>query len=289
MIEWPQQIITDIARRKVVLFLGAGISRNSVGRDGHTRPPTWEEFLKNAATKIRTDTTYINQLINEKDFLTACEIIFEKMGDHNFYSFAEESFLQPGFTKHKIHEHIFGLDSRIVVTPNVDKIYDIFASQESMGTVLTKKYHDNDLADKIRSQHRIVVKAHGSIEQPNMMIFTRKQYTKARYEHAAFYEILNALALTHTFIFLGAGLSDPDIRLILENYTHTFPNCRPHYMVTSAENVNEDLKKSTRDNTNIELVTYSSENNHIELVNSLSHLVGLVEEERTKLLTDMNW
>lgn len=288
MIEWPRPIIRDIARRRSVLFLGAGISRNSVGL-GQQRPPTWEEFLRKALEQVQGDKAHIEQLLIEKDYLTSCEIIVGKLGIHNFNEIAVESFLRPRFDKHNIHESIFKLDSSIVATPNVDKIYDTYSNQESRGTILVKNYYDEDLADKIRSHDRIIIKVHGTIEYPSKMIFTRKQYTNARYEYAAFYQILNALVLTHTFIFLGCGFSDPDIRLLLENYAFIYPNCRPHYMITPSDNINSDMIRTIKENSNLELITYDSSNNHIELVSALSNLVEQVEIERSELAKTINW
>ncbi|MBH9965989.1 SIR2 family protein [[Bacillus] enclensis] len=288
MIDWPHQLIKDIARRRTVLFLGSGISRNSINQQGN-RPPTWEDFLRKAVNTLNGETEHIKTLLDEKDYLTACEIIYDKLGAHSFNEFALESFMRPGFEKHRIHEAIFKLDSRIVATPNVDKIYDTFANQESRGTIMVKNYYDNDLADKLRSEDRMIIKVHGTIELPDKMIFTRKQYTTAKYKNSAFYKLLDSLALTHTFIFLGCGLNDPDIRLILENYAHLYPNSRPHYMVTSSESINDDLKRSIRVNANLELLSYSSMNNHKELCTSLEYLAGLVEEERDRISENQNW
>lgn len=52
MIDWPKELITEIARRRCVLFFGAGISMNSVSMDGKLRPPSWGEFLLNAIGEI---------------------------------------------------------------------------------------------------------------------------------------------------------------------------------------------------------------------------------------------
>ena len=44
MINWPNHLIEDIARRKCVLVLGAGISKNSKN-EHDVRPKDWKEFL----------------------------------------------------------------------------------------------------------------------------------------------------------------------------------------------------------------------------------------------------
>lgn len=65
MISWPLPLVKDIARRKSVLFLGSGISRNSINAQGK-RPPTWEEFLRIASDNISENTEHINTFIAEK-------------------------------------------------------------------------------------------------------------------------------------------------------------------------------------------------------------------------------
>ena len=45
MIKWPAELISDLARRRTVLFLGSGISRNSTNTEGR-KPKTWVAFLE---------------------------------------------------------------------------------------------------------------------------------------------------------------------------------------------------------------------------------------------------
>lgn len=47
MIEWPDGVVNDLARRRAILVIGSGISRHAVGQDG-VRPPTWRQFLEQA-------------------------------------------------------------------------------------------------------------------------------------------------------------------------------------------------------------------------------------------------
>lgn len=51
MITWPDELVSDIARRRSVLFLGAGISMNSVGNGG-VRPKNWNDLLTEAALAL---------------------------------------------------------------------------------------------------------------------------------------------------------------------------------------------------------------------------------------------
>ena len=142
--KWPVDIIEKIAKRKVVLFLGAGVSANAISEKGDKRPPTWEQFLNKGISEV-TDENIV-----EKDYLTACEVLVNQIGNERFERIAREEFLTPKYKSHRIHENILKLDSKIVITPNVDKIYEVYAQAETAGTILVKKYYDSDLVNKIK-------------------------------------------------------------------------------------------------------------------------------------------
>ena len=135
------------------------------------------------------------------------------------------------------------MDSRIVITPNFDHIYDDHAGTQTGGTISVKSYYDDDVAEVIRRGDRLILKMHGTISTPNNLIFSRNDYAKARIEHAHFYKILEALAITHTFLFLGAGINDPDIRLLLEDYAFRFRYSRKHYFILPKSALTEEEKE----------------------------------------------
>lgn len=289
MITWPPELIRDIARRKAVIFIGSGISCNSTNEQGE-RPLSWKQFLIEGANTLPQITKEnVLRYIEENDYLTACEIIYNRMGKTRFNDFAYQKFQRPGFGSHEIHEAIFKLDTRIVATPNVDKIYDTYASTVTKGSIIIKNFNDADLAHRVRSEDFLIIKVHGTTDSADGMIFTRKQYAEARSKQAAFYQIMSSLVLTHTFLFLGCGFSDPDIRLILEEYTFTHPGCRSHFFVTSSENINDDFRTTVEENMSLRLLTYSSENSHRELLLSLKNLVLLVEEEKDIVANKRLW
>ena len=110
------------------------------------------------------------------------------MGDAEFHNFLRQEFLAPQFQAAPIHDTIIALDSRIVVTPNFDKIFDTRINTVQNNSVAIKCYYDTDLAQAIRGQGRLVIKLHGSIDTPARTIFTRQEYAAARQEHSSFYE-----------------------------------------------------------------------------------------------------
>lgn len=214
----------------------------------------------------------------------------DKIGTAEFNNVAQDAFRRPGFKPASIHETIYNLDARLVITPNVDKIYEQYAQATSCGTIVVKKQTEHDISNFIRSTDRVILKAHGSIDAPNEMIFSKYQYNEARYKYSGFYKLLDSLALTHTYVFIGCGLNDPDIRLTLENYNFGFPGCKPHYFVAADTAMNPDLEQSLLKNCNLKVIKYdNSDGKHEKLLPALNDLVALVEDERNKIAGSQNW
>jgi hypothetical protein len=287
MIKWPDDVIRDIARRRCVLFLGAGISRNCTNAQGR-HPKTWQEFLQEAVATVHPN-MHIRRLIVKGDFLTACEVLKRSLGRDTFVQKLREEFLLPGYKPAPIHEHIFRLDSRVVATPNFDKIYESYANHAAGASIVVKHQYDPDITDAIRDDGRLILKIHGSIDSPNRMIFTRSEYAKARSEHHPFYQILDALVLTHTFVFLGCGVNDPDLKLLLEDAFFRHPMSRSHIIVLPKGEIHDEVVRIIEETMNLRVLVYSPKNNHIELSDSLGDLSKLIEVKRDELRQSGNW
>lgn len=293
MIEWPENLVDIIARRQCVLFLGSGVSANSSNEEGK-HPLTWEAFLKDIlikrSVKLSEQKDVIEQMLKTKDYLTACEIIVEVLGENDFGELAANEFRHPGYTPSDIHKAIYRLDSRLVLTPNIDKIYEQYAMNESHSTIVAKSYYEDDIAKYLRTNDFLIIRVHGYVDDVSKIIFTHKQYSEARCKYASFYRILDALMLTHTFIFLGCGISDPDIQLILENMNFLYPGCLPHYFITAKDTYSREIEKSLLHNRNLELLTYdNSDGTHQKLLVELQNLISKVEGKREEIFSKGDW
>lgn len=288
MIVWPKDLINDIARRKCILILGAGISKNSQNEDG-VRPKDWKEFLEFSCSQTSSIKSEIKKQINSGDYLTACELIKKDLGRDKFNTLIKDEFLTPKFKKADIHTYIYNLDSRIVITPNFDKIYDVYATATSQGSMIIKSFDSADLVDCIRRPEPLIIKIHGSVDSTDNIIFTRKDYSEARTKFRDFYKIIEALSLTHTFIFLGCGVNDPDIRLILEDLNFKYPFSKQHYIVMPKKSIHNKIKDIVSETMKLNILEYDSKNHHSALTNSLQDLVNEVEIVREKIAITRSW
>ncbi|GEP08588.1 SIR2 family protein [Methylobacterium gnaphalii] len=290
MISWPEDLVRDIAARQSVLFLGAGVSRNAANAQGQ-HPRGWIDFLSHLASLITNigHKREVEACITEGDMLTACELARKHLSGSVFRTEILREFLSNGYRPAKIHDDLSRVDSRLVMTTNFDKLYENRANALQDNTVLVKNYYDRDVADVFRRQDRVVLKIHGTIDSPEQTIFTRSQYALARRDYGHFYQLMRGLFVTHTFVFLGASMRDPDIQLLLEDHAYRFEGTRPHYIVMPEDAARAGSLRVLEETMNLSALLYDPSSHHQALADSVAALVTKVEVAREEIAATAGW
>jgi len=277
MIKWPETLVREIVKERCVFFLGAGVSASA--DDGHgNRPPTWQHFLDKACALVADSKARraVKLLIKEGKLLIALQAIREHSDPSDYRHFLDQHFNNQNFKPNALHQIIFDLDARIVITTNFDKIYERYCTSYVGGPTAFKviDYGASDLADEIRSDTRLIIKAHGSIDRISDMIFTRSQYHEAKRKHPHFYEVLKGIFLTNTIVFIGCGLEDPDMMLLLEDVQITGRHEKPHYALTLKGSKNKFLISDWKTTYNIRVLEFGPDYSALthELQNLLDHV-----------------
>jgi hypothetical protein len=255
---WPVALVAELAARRCILFLGAGASASSLAADGISRPPLWTKFLSALKTACPpgSDLSAVDDLIAKEKLLDAAEILIAKIPAADFTRVVREQFVQPRFSNSAIHLSVLNLDPKIVVTTNYDDIYDGFCRTGlAHDGYNVCKYYEDHLVNDLRSPVRLIVKAHGCVSDPSRIVLTRSQYFRERQKHGVFYSVLDALFLTNTVLFVGYGLSDPDIQLVLENASIAARCAHPHYAFVE-DKIQADVEAAAKASYNIHFIKY---------------------------------
>lgn len=279
MITWPKSLVTEIARRRCILFLGAGVAASATNPDGK-RPKEWKEFLKEAVELVndlgkRSD---INKLIDQNKLLLALQAISDEADPGDYHGLLNRCFNDATFEPSDLHKAIFKIDLRLVITTNFDKIYEKHCLTTSTEGFKVIPYNSGSLGDEIRSDTSLIIKAHGSIDDVSKMIFTKAEYHAAKEEHASFYSILKALLLTNTCIFIGCGMDDPDVLLLLEEVRITANPNRPHYALLRDGSHSTYVKRDLASAYNVRALEYGP--THADLITDLQELLAQVDAIR---------
>jgi hypothetical protein len=257
-IDWPEALVSELAERRCAIFMGAGVSMGSTSADGLRHPPSWQAFLEGALALVHDlkDRRHAKSLINKGQFLDAAEVITDRSNQADFGNYLRETFVQPHFAFNDLHKIILELDPKIVVTTNYDEIYDQYCkSGHAESGYNICRYYERFAVENIRSRIRLVIKAHGCVTDPTKVVLSRSSYFAARRDYPGFYELLDALFLTNTLLFVGCSLSDPDIQLILENANISAPSAHPHYALVEKTR-HPSIRSAIKKTHNIELLEY---------------------------------
>ncbi|TAA25799.1 SIR2 family protein [Pseudoxanthomonas winnipegensis] len=284
MIAWEEPLIKELASRRCLIFLGAGASAGCISATGASSPPNWENLLialSGKLPKTHTDLPLINLLIQEKRFLDAAEVIHNALSHPTYVATMRSIFDAPKYQPSRIHESVLEIDPKIVITTNFDTVYDLYCrTGEAAHGYNVFKYHEDHLVSDLRTPIRCVIKAHGCITNPDKMVLTKAQFFQARQNSQHFFKVLDSLFLTHTILFIGYGLSDPDIQLTLENANISATSSNKHYFVTGS-GTHPALKKAAEDTYNIQFIEYAN-GNYTQLEDSLDQLAKLVAIDRAQ-------
>lgn len=259
-------LVDDLAREKVVLFLGAGVSASAVTASGG-RIAGWEAFLRKvcdaAPQEIKIQAL---ALIDRKDYLLACEILqlalAEEWGRLLAVEFGQKA------TPSKLHEAIMRLQQRIIVTTNLDKLleaawdsapgadthYPTVISSVNSGVFRSLKDHSS----------RYIIKLHGTIDDEKSLVFSRSEYIRLAFGNANYSAYIENLLLNYTFLFVGFSMDDPAIISLMEMYALRYPSSRGHWMITS-QSIEPNLVDVFKKMRKLSFISYDERDNHAEL------------------------
>jgi hypothetical protein len=246
------------------------------------RPPKWGDLLTALVEKIRNheeEKRLAISLIAELKYLDAAEVILSSLNRADYVDAMRHIFEQPRYQPSDIHKAVLKIDPKIVITTNYDTVYDLYCRQGiARDGYNIFKYTDAHLVSQLRSPIRCVVKAHGCITDPDTMVLTRSEYFNAKQKSPHFFKVLDALFLTHTILFVGYSLTDPDIQITLENANISAPSSHRHYFVTES-GAPSALKRAWEKTYNVEVLEFPA-GEYDKLNESLGALASKVLEYR---------
>jgi NAD-dependent SIR2 family protein deacetylase len=230
-LEIPEDLYNRFKDKKVVLFIGSGVSANA----GY---PGWKYFAKSAMKKLRDQNKINFQTYNEliesntdpKQLLSIFEGVFEKSSEvyKEFYTKAFEPRNDETQKKSKklfdlITNDVFG--NKIITTNIDDEIYHSFTrklnnfpTQDHQNPSQTQKIQREIIKvadpEEIRTfqfndDKNQVIHIHGTYQHPEKTVFTLNDYSNAYFNKTSpIVEFLEYVFREYTVLFIGYGLSE---------------------------------------------------------------------------------
>ena len=187
---------------KLIIFVGAGISKNS-------NLPDWEQLIKVFVDKLNYPISEGNKLSSD-EYLKIPQYYYNIYGNEEYKKVIKEE-LDVERQPNDIHELIFKLNPKHIITTNYDRLLEYtVVEQRMLFDVITK---DKDLLDSKKSKY--IIKMHGDIKELDNIVLKENDYLNYSQNHILIETYIKSLLVDNTFLFIGYSLNDYNLKQII--------------------------------------------------------------------------
>ena len=197
MKELLKNIKNILVRQKLVIFVGAGVSKNS-------NVPTWGQIVRTYAKKLNY---HHREYLSTDEYIKIPQYFYSQDCSPNhqdYYQILKDAFDQQ-YKKNILNDLIVSLNPQHIVTTNYDHLLDHYHYQ-----VITS---DRDLL-QANSQHYLI-KMHGDIDDIEHIVFKEDDYLRYGHTHSLIELYIKSLLIDHVFLFVGYSLNDYNLKMFL--------------------------------------------------------------------------
>ena len=197
-----QRIINASAENSLTVFVGAGVSALS-------NAPRWSDMIDKMCDVLGQDRKLH---YSSDDFLQIPQIYFNEINRNKkqYYSFLNATLNTSALEINEIHKMIIKLKPASIITTNFDELLEDAAAAKcySMKVIAS----DNEVSEINGS--RFILKVHGDLKHQNI-VFKEEDYLSYSDNFKLIETLLKSIFSTNTVLFIGYGLNDYNIKLIM--------------------------------------------------------------------------
>jgi hypothetical protein len=237
-----------IAKGRLLVFLGAGLSfgaarlnsraqfdyhnydrwwphdfpfANLMPHDDGLPLPSWPQLINRMCREIviqapADEHDSLRTFFIEEGPLDCAQLFRQTVGEANYREFLLAQFdssRYPFVQSTPSHVALVRLDLPLLFTTNYDELIE--AAYLEAGLQLRVSIAEEQFkARRAEGPARHLVKLHGSIDQPETIVLTRRDYARARADRKEMLSFLRSEMVETAFLFVGFSLSDPNFNLL---------------------------------------------------------------------------
>ncbi len=281
--EVPKELVDQIARGNCVVFVGAGLSQGA-------KLPSWPDLLRQMLDWSEkhgvdmADRKELESYIEDGDLLLVADEMRERLGKDDFRRFMAEIFRKTGLKPTATHILLSEIPFAAALTSNYDTLLESAYTVANGGAAPHVFTHSDypELSAALRTGEFYVLKVHGTIDRIETVILGRSDYREVMHADSAYRQHLMTLFSVKTVIFLGFGLTDPDLLLLLDELRATFKGYTgKHYALMNTRNIPSIKQKRFEKDYCIQIIPYTSSTpEHPEVKAFLTDLAEQVRQVR---------
>lgn len=196
------EIVSEIRSNNCVLFIGSGLSIAS-------QLPGWRNIINILSKNLNCTQSY--------DYLTIAQAYEQRLGRPSLIKIIKKHLSTTNKNPTKVHALLPSLGIRTWITTNFDNLLEITLNNSNNSFFLAWK--DENLPF-FSGEDFTLIKAHGDLNDPQTIIFTKNDYFTAPSTKRIIWDWLKVLLAQKTFLFVGYSLNDPDFSQLQAQILH---------------------------------------------------------------------
>lgn len=231
--EFVRKYVDALRENRATVFVGAGLSRRA-------NYPDWRALLESLANELGISLEHEPDLVGVAQWA----INRDRNDRRRIAQLIKDSFPDSRDVPPP-HRVLSRLPIKTLWTTNYDRLLE--RAWELAGRSLDVKSTIKQLSVHDRRASGVLYKLHGTVEQPSDIVIATDDYELYRRDRAAFIPLLNASLTSQTFVFLGVGFSDPNLKFLLGLIREQMPDVRPeHYAIIRRPNPADEKDERVR-------------------------------------------
>ena len=210
-----KQMIADIKkaskRENLVVFIGAGVSANSGYRLWDSLIGLFNEELKYSSKTSQFSTD---------EMLKIPQYFFNENRD-KYYEIIKREYGKLPEQTNPIIDEVLNLKPAHIITTNFDLLIEKSIEEKHIYGNTTygslEKYSiirsDDDFVNALKNHY--LIKMHGDVESLDSLVLKENDYLQYSLSHTFIETFIKSLFVNHTILFLGYGLGDYNVKLII--------------------------------------------------------------------------
>jgi hypothetical protein len=251
----------NIDKEKLVIFVGAGVSKNS-------GVPTWGAIVREYAKKLNynqclschfkncTKDCSFKYHFSTDEYIKIPQYFYSQdnsLNHKDYYDILNHCF-QHDFKPNILNDMIVSMNPTHIITTNYDHLLDHYSYEVIK--------NDRDLL-KATSNHYLI-KMHGDIDDITNIVFKEDDYLRYSHTHSLIELYVKSLLIDHTFLFVGYSLNDYNLKRFISwiDYLGQENNVKEHmhynYLITNDILPNQDYLTSYYNKKNIKVINLNT-------------------------------
>ncbi|SDD08402.1 SIR2-like domain-containing protein [Bradyrhizobium brasilense] len=249
--------------------------------------PSWEKLLSDMLTEARghhlvSDSKaagYEKIIADPSKYLMAAAGLKDDLGGE-FNEFIIKTFIDSKPQPTELHKALVAAQLfQFVLTTNYDTLLEKAYRGTGLEEVPVFSFIDaGEVQRRLSKREFFILKAHGDATRPgNGVVLTEVDYREVLYRRRAYQSLLSTIFTMFSVVFVGASMTDPEIKLLLAYIADSFsPSGGPsHFALMAEEEISDVERERWRKDWKVQIVPVSKADNFVELTEFVKALATL--------------